>query len=127
MLPEVKSGTGNSSSQKSIAKSLTKYSRLIGLLLLAFLLLKIDLRATLATLLSVNVWPMVVAIVANVPQLGLKALRWRFLLSLQGVSYRPLRAAEPVFSTARIKHSCVSIGCSDVRTTKYAIFTMSGT
>ena len=99
MLPEVKSGTGNSSSQKSIAKSLTKYSRLIGLLLLAFLLLKIDLRATFATLLSVNVWPLVVAIVANVPQLGLKALRWRFLLSLQGVSYRPLRAMLAYFSS----------------------------
>ena len=66
--------------------------RLIGLLLLAVLLVRIDLRQAAAILAEVHLLPLLLAIAANVPQLGLKAVRWWYLLRLQGVSYRPGRA-----------------------------------
>ncbi len=77
-------------------KSFVNYTRLIGLVVLIVLLTRVDFGKIGAILKDVQPAFLVAAILLNLPQLGLKALRWRFLLKLQGVSY-PLRKAVLVY------------------------------
>lgn len=80
------------SSRAPRRRPLGRAIRLVGLLLLAVLLVRIDLRRTAAILSEVHLLPLLLAVLANVPQLGLKAVRWWYLLRLQGVPYRARRA-----------------------------------
>jgi glycosyltransferase 2 family protein len=61
--------------------------RLIGLAILVFILLKIDLKATFAVLADLHWGYLVLAIAANFPLFGLKAWRWREMLKMQGIDY----------------------------------------
>ena len=81
---------------------INRYTRLIGLLLLVVVLVKADLGKALSVLVDVRVLPLLLAIIANLPQLGLKALRWHSLLKMQGVSYRFRHAMLAYFSSVYI-------------------------
>ena len=61
--------------------------RLIGLAILVLILLKVDLKATVSALAGLHWGYLLLAIVANVPQFGLKAWRWREMLRMQGIAY----------------------------------------
>ena len=61
--------------------------RLIGLAILVFILLKIDLKATLAALADLHWSYLLLAVAANLPLFGLKAWRWQEMLKMQGISY----------------------------------------
>ena len=70
--------------------------RLIGLAVLALILLKVDLKATISALAELHWGYLLLAIAANVPQFGLKAWRWQVMLRMQGIRY-PWRDAVLVF------------------------------
>lgn len=61
--------------------------RLLGLALLVFLLTRVDLAQIGRLLLTVNPLLLVVAVLLNLPQIGVKAARWRRLLRTQGIDY----------------------------------------
>lgn len=61
--------------------------RLIGLAILVLILLKLDLRSTLAALAGLHWAPLILAIAANLPLFGLKAWRWQSMLRMQGIDY----------------------------------------
>lgn len=61
--------------------------RLIGLALLLFLLWQIDVRQLVTVLTQVAPLPLGVAILLNIPQISLKACRWRWLLRAQQTQY----------------------------------------
>jgi hypothetical protein len=65
----------------------SRWLRIIGLLLLAFLLWKIDLRRMLTVLKQADPFLVAIAVALNLPQIGLKAIRWRRLLASQNISY----------------------------------------
>ncbi len=62
--------------------------RLIGLGILALILLRLDLEATLATLAGVRWGYLILAAAINPLLFGIKAWRWRELLRMQGIGYR---------------------------------------
>ncbi len=70
--------------------------RLIGLAVLALILLKVDLKATVSALAGLHWGYLLLAIAANVPMFGLKAWRWQEMLRMQGIRY-PWRDAFLVF------------------------------
>ena len=70
--------------------------RLIGLAILAFILTRIDLKATLAALKGLHWGYLLLAVAANLPLFGLKAWRWQEMLKMQGIHY-PWRDAFLVF------------------------------
>jgi uncharacterized protein (TIRG00374 family) len=70
--------------------------RLIGLAILALILVKVDLKATIAALAGLHWGYLLLAIAANVPMFGLKAWRWQEMLRMQGIRY-PWRDAFLVF------------------------------
>lgn len=61
--------------------------RITGLLILAFLLWKIDLRRMMAALSQADPFYVSIAVALNLPQIGLKAIRWRRLLASQNIEY----------------------------------------
>jgi uncharacterized protein (TIRG00374 family) len=63
--------------------------RLIGLVILVVILLQLDLKATIETLAEVRWGYLLLAIVADPLQFGLKAWRWQKLLRMQGIRYPP--------------------------------------
>jgi uncharacterized protein (TIRG00374 family) len=66
--------------------------RLIGLGILALILLRLDLEATLATLAGVRWGYLLLAVAVNPLLFGIKSWRWRELLRMQGIGYRWLDA-----------------------------------
>jgi uncharacterized protein (TIRG00374 family) len=66
--------------------------RLIGLGILALILLKLDLEATVATLAGVRWGYLLLAVAINPLLFGIKSWRWRELLRMQGIGYRWLDA-----------------------------------
>ncbi len=61
--------------------------RLIGLGILVLILLKLDLRATVAALARLQWGYLLLAMAANLPLFGLKAWRWQEMLKMQGIHY----------------------------------------
>jgi uncharacterized protein (TIRG00374 family) len=61
--------------------------RLIGLSILALILLKLDLKATIATLAGVRWGYLLLAVAVNPLLFGIKAWRWRELLHMQAIGY----------------------------------------
>ena len=61
--------------------------RLIGLAILAVILLRLDLEATIATLAEVRWGYLLLALAADPLLFGLKSWRWRELLQMQGIQY----------------------------------------
>ncbi|MGD8414752.1 MAG: lysylphosphatidylglycerol synthase transmembrane domain-containing protein [Candidatus Latescibacterota bacterium] len=59
----------------------------IGIIIFAFILWKLDLRAAWEILSGTRVWLLGVALVLTVPFVLIKAHRWRFLLGMQGIRY----------------------------------------
>jgi uncharacterized protein (TIRG00374 family) len=57
------------------------------LLLLGFLIWKLDAAAAFAAIRNTQPSFLIAAIVLNIPQIFLKALRWRFLMLAQGIEY----------------------------------------
>lgn len=70
----------------------TRWFRILGLVLLAILIWKIDFHRVLTLMQSANPTLVLVAVALNIPQIGLKAFRWRRLLKSQNISY-PLSSA----------------------------------
>lgn len=65
----------------------SRWLRITGLLLLAFLLWKVDLRQMLSVLKQTDPLLLSIAVLLNIPQIGIKAIRWRRLLASQNISY----------------------------------------
>jgi hypothetical protein len=61
--------------------------RLIGLAILALILVKVDLGATISALAGLHWGYLLLAIAANLPMFGLKAWRWQEMLRMQGIQY----------------------------------------
>jgi uncharacterized protein (TIRG00374 family) len=61
--------------------------RLIGLGILAVILLRVDLKATVAALAGLRWGYLLLAVAANLPLFGLKAWRWQQMLHMQGIHY----------------------------------------
>jgi len=74
---------------RDLAKRLRQFVfRLIGLAILALILVRIDLKATISALAGLHWGYLLLAIAANVPMFGLKAWRWQEMLRMQGISYQ---------------------------------------
>lgn len=64
-----------------------RYLRLLGIVLLGILLWRSDVRRIGRSLSSV-VWPfLLLAIALNIPQLSVKASRWRYVMQMQNIRY----------------------------------------
>ena len=61
--------------------------RLLGILLLLFILTQIDLSSVGSVIAKVNLWYLALAIVLNLPVVFLKSWRWQSLLKTQGITY----------------------------------------
>lgn len=61
--------------------------RLIGLILLVFILSRLEIDKLVGILRGTDVCFLLAAILLNVPQIFIKACRWRALLKMQGISY----------------------------------------
>jgi uncharacterized protein (TIRG00374 family) len=59
----------------------------IGIIIFAFILWKLDLRAAWDILAGTRVWLLGVALLLTVPFVLIKAHRWRYLLGMQGIDY----------------------------------------
>lgn len=70
----------------------TRWFRILGLVILVILLWKIDLNRVLTVMKTADPSLVMIAVVLNLPQIGLKAVRWRRLLKSQNISY-PLSSA----------------------------------
>ena len=66
--------------------------RLFGILLLIFLLTRVDLSSIASAITKVNLWYLAAVIVLTPPGIFLRSWRWQFLLKMQGITY-PLRQA----------------------------------
>ena len=66
--------------------------RLFGILLLIFLLTRVDLSSIASAITKVNLWYLAAVIVLTPPGIFLRSWRWQSLLKMQGVTY-PLRQA----------------------------------
>ncbi|HSE39699.1 MAG TPA: lysylphosphatidylglycerol synthase transmembrane domain-containing protein, partial [Acidobacteriota bacterium] len=73
--------------------------RIAGLLLLGFLIWKLDASAVLYAIKNTHPVFLLAAIVLNVPQIFTKALRWRFLLLAQDVQYSTTSASLAYFGS----------------------------
>lgn len=73
--------------------------RLIGIALLIFLLWHVDLPRMAEVLRHAAPALVIIAILLNVPQIFLKAFRWRFLLHSQGIEYGILPASLSYFGS----------------------------
>jgi uncharacterized protein (TIRG00374 family) len=68
-------------------RSWSGYLRLVGLLLLVFILSRLDLHRLLEIISRTNVTFLLAAVLLNVPHFFIKACRWRYLLGIQGIDY----------------------------------------
>jgi len=66
--------------------------RFIGIILLIFILTRIDLSSVAYTITKVNLWYLALAIILILPVIFFKSWRWQSLLKTQGITY-PLRQA----------------------------------
>lgn len=73
--------------------------RLIGILLLGILLLRADIPSLWGLFTGVAPALLALAVFLNVPQIWIKSSRWRFLLSLQQISYPAIPALLSYFSS----------------------------
>ncbi len=73
--------------------------RLFGLALLALLFWRLDTARTLTVLRHVVPWLFAVAVLLNIPQIFVKALRWRQLLRSHGIRYAVLPATLSYFGS----------------------------
>ena len=67
-------------------KNLSKYIRLVGLVILFFILSRLDFRALLIQFKHINLYLLFSAIVLNLPLLFIKSLRWKVFLDAQKLS-----------------------------------------
>ncbi|MCI0416527.1 flippase-like domain-containing protein, partial [bacterium] len=73
--------------------------RIAGLILLGLLLWKLDSSAVFSVMRRTAPAFLVLAILLNLPQIFLKALRWRFLMFAQGIRYSTLNASLSYFGS----------------------------
>lgn len=66
--------------------------RLFGILLLIFLLTRVDLSSIASAITKVNLWYLAAVIVLTPPGIFFRSWRWQSLLKMQGITY-PLRQA----------------------------------
>lgn len=70
--------------------------RLIGIILLIFVITRVDLSSVASTITKVNLWYLALAIALNFPLIFFKAWRWQSLLKMQDVDYG-FRQAFPAY------------------------------
>ncbi len=70
--------------------------RFIGIILLIFILTRVELSSIAYTVTKVNLWYLALAIILTLPLVFIKSWRWQFLLKIQGITY-PLRQAFPAY------------------------------
>ena len=73
--------------------------RIAGLILLALLLWKLDSAQVFAAIRRTSPSFLICAILLNIPQIFIKALRWRFLMFAQGIQYSVKNAALSYFGS----------------------------
>src|SRR3989338_2414453 len=64
-----------------------KYYHLVGFVILAIILLRIDFYKLIAQLSRLNILSFVIINVLLLPSISLKAYRWKYLLRMQGIEY----------------------------------------
>ena len=69
-----------------------KYTNFIGLIILLYILLNIDINQSINILFDLNIFYFLMAVLLNIPQLFLKSYRWRYLLKQQGILYSPIES-----------------------------------
>ena len=68
------------------------FQYVLGIVILAFILFKIDLKSAMVIMSDINI-PLLIAIsLITIPQIFLKSLRWRYLLSLQNIEYNAIQS-----------------------------------
>lgn len=70
--------------------------RLIGIILLIFILTRVDLSSVASTITKVNLWYLTAAVIIIIPSILLKSWRWQLLLKMQRVDYG-LKQAFPAY------------------------------
>ncbi|PWT88794.1 MAG: hypothetical protein C5B54_10040 [Acidobacteria bacterium] len=82
-----------------VLRNSKNWLRLIGIALLIFLLSRINLQEMLSALRQAALPLVLLAVIANVPQIFLKAIRWRQLLRSQGIEYAAIPAMLSYFGS----------------------------
>jgi len=80
-------------------KARHNWLRLLGIALFAFLLYQIDLAEFRRILFTVSLDFVAIAMLLNIPQIGLKAFRWKYLLRAQHIEYPFSQAAMSYFGS----------------------------
>jgi glycosyltransferase 2 family protein len=73
--------------------------RIAGLILLALLLWKLNPSEVFSVIRRTALSFLIVAVLLNIPQIFIKALRWRFLMIAQGIRYSTINAALSYFGS----------------------------
>jgi glycosyltransferase 2 family protein len=73
--------------------------RILGLILFGYLLYRLDASNVVAALTRASAPLLLAAVVLNIPQIGLKIVRWRVLLQSQGIRYRFIPASLSYFGS----------------------------
>lgn len=73
--------------------------RIAGLILLGLLLWKLDTSEVYSTIRRIAPSFLILAVLLNIPQIFIKALRWRFLMLAQGIQYSAKNAALSYFGS----------------------------
>jgi hypothetical protein len=77
----------------------TGYLRIIGLVILALLLLRLDVGQMVAAFATTS-WPLLLlAVLLNIPQVAIRVLRWKQMLRVQQISYALLPATLAYFGS----------------------------
>lgn len=72
--------------------------RLIGIILLIFILTRVDLSSVASAITKVSLWYLALVIALNLPLIFFKSWRWQSLLKMQGITYPLRRASLAYFS-----------------------------
>jgi uncharacterized protein (TIRG00374 family) len=76
--------------------------RLLGVLLLIFILTRIDLSSVASTIAKVNLWYLALVVALMIPVIFLKSWRWQTLLRMQGLHYPLWQAFLAFFGSLNI-------------------------
>ena len=64
-----------------------KYTKFIGIVILFIIFLKIDINNFKKIFINLNLYHLLFASILFIPHLFLKSIRWKYILSIQGIKY----------------------------------------
>lgn len=69
-----------------------KYINLVGLFLLIYIILRLDIRQLKGVMLNIKLEPFIIAVLLNIPHIFIKSLRWNILLRMQNIQFNLLQS-----------------------------------